>query len=307
MISIILPTYNESSVIATTLTALAQAIQQVDVPVEVVLIDSSPDDLTVLAAQAIMLPCPLQIIRLPGKRGAGSARNTGVKAASYPFIATVDAAVLVEPDWLSTLWTTQQTTQADLVWGNTLHGPTNAFERSYLRSFYRPSFSRRFMNNLLIRKSVYLELGGLNERVHSGEDLELFAKLDQAAYPEAYVEACSTYTGYPQSVKAILRKWITFTADNVVIGQAKAKFIFVSFEVLTLLMVGIGFIFNFLLGLSLLILWLLGRFVAQVWLAKRPFESWIEFPMTLGLILVFDYSRCLGLIKGLSRRRKENP
>ncbi len=307
MISIILPTYNESVVIAKTLTALAKAIQRVDVPVEVVLVDSSPDDLTALAAQAVDLPCPLRIVRLPGKRGAGYARNAGVNAAAYPFIATVDAAVLVEPEWLATLWSTQQATQADLVWGNTLHGPTNAFERSYLRSFYRPSFSRRFMNNLLIRKSVYLELGGLNERVHSGEDLELFAKLDHSSYHEEYVEALSTYTGYPSSIKAILHKWTTFTSDNVVIGVAKAKFIFVGFEVMTLLMVGIGLMINLVLGISLLVLWLVSRFVAQVWLAKRPFESLIEVPMTFGLILVFDYSRLLGLVNGLSRLRKENP
>ena len=312
MISIILPTYHEADSIGETLTAIFAAAHNVSVAVEVLLIDSSPDEATCEAAKAVpsSAHCPLRILKLPGKTGAGKARNRGVREARYPFIATVDAAVLVEETWLKVLWDAQQSSGADLVWGNTVHAPHNAFERSYLRSFHRPAFSRRFMNNLLIRKSVYLELGGLNEQVHSGEDLELFAKLNRSAYREVYVEAISHYSGYPSSVAAILRKWIRFTADNVQIGQAKAKFIFVSVELLSLAAIAALSVMNGFWGIVALLGWLSLRFIAQVLAAHRPFETWFEVPMTLGLILVFDAARALGLIKGglrqLSRKERHD-
>lgn len=306
--SIIMPTYQEEKSIASSLNALFLAIHQAKINPELIIVDSSPNELTTneVLECARKAHYPVRILKQTQKTYAGKARNIGAKAALYEELVFIDAGVYCEEAWFEKVLKVRTEQKVDIVWGKLSYDPKTLFERSYLRSFVRANYSRRDTNNFFITKTKYWDIGGLNESVHSGEDLEFFEKIDHLKLDEGYSNALAYYRHFPQSTKAILRKWISYTSDNVVIGQARAKFIFVGFEILTLLIVIIGGCLNLGLGLVSLMIWLSIRFLFQIQVAKRPFKHLAEIPLTLYLILVFDLTRACGLIKGLMRLSKKH-
>lgn len=304
MITLIIPTYNEALHIEKTLRSVETSVVHSGLKVEIIVVDSSVDSATQEAIQTVAptLQTPLRLIHLSQKTVAGKARNIAVNHAAYDWIATMDAGNTPERTWLETLWTTAKTTGADLVWGQTVYAPKTTFESAYVRSFYRPGFSKRYLNNLLIRKSVYWQFGGLNESVHSGEDLEFFDKLKHHPANEAFCLAKVEYYSFPPSVRAMIRKWTTYTAENVLIGQARKKMIFVGAEVLSLGVVFILMLNHLLLGFTALVTWLVLRWVYQLTAARQPWPKGLELVMTLGLILVFDVTRLAGIMLGFIKK-----
>lgn len=304
-LTVIIPTYRETDSIVRTLTSVFDALKQAELLAEVLIVDSSPDDQTVQAINAFAKTTrqSIRILRQSKKTFAGKARNIGARAANTEWLLFVDSGITLDADWIVKA---NQTLDADVIWGQLVFDPQTTFERCYLRSFYRHDFSRRNTNNFMIKKQVFEALGGFIETVHSGEDLALFKKLDGLALREVTPDMTAHYWHFPDSTMAMMRKWISFTADNVVIGQAKAKFVFVGFELLTLTIVGILLWLSPLIGALALAGWLLVRYLYQGIKAKRPFETWIEIPLTLWLILVFDLTRLIGLSIGIIRLIKKN-
>jgi glycosyltransferase involved in cell wall biosynthesis len=307
-LSIIIPAYQEEKTIASTLKALFIAIDKAQLEPEILIVDSSLNSDTSEEAMRIANEThhPLTVLRQTQQTFAGKARNIGSKAAQHELLAFIDAGVYLEEDWFIKVLGVYQKQHCEPVWGKITYDPKTGFERSYLRSFMRANYSRRDTNNFLITKSKYWEIGGLNETVHSGEDLEFFTKLDRLGLNEGYTDALAYYRHFPQNTKAILRKWISFTSDNVVIHQARAKFIFVGFELVTLLMVLMIGIVDLFSGMLALVIWLSHRLLFQMVVAKRPLKYLAEIPLTLYLILVFDLTRLCGLIKGLRRLLGKN-
>jgi len=307
-LSIIIPAYQEEKTIASTLKALFIAIDKAQLEPEIFLVDSSLNMATHDEALRIAdeMHHPLTVLKQTQQTFAGKARNIGSKAAQHELLVFIDAGVYLEEDWFIKVLKVHHEQRCELVWGKITYDPKTIFERSYLRSFMRANYSRRDTNNFLITKSKYWEIGGLNEQVHSGEDLEFFTKLDRLEINEGYTDALAYYRHFPQNTRTILRKWISFTTDNVMIHQARAKFIFVGFELVTLLVVLLIGIVDPFSGMLALVIWLGLRFIFQVIVAKRPFKHLAEIPLTLYLILVFDLTRACGLIKGIGRLLKNN-
>jgi len=307
-LSIIIPAYKEEKTIASTLSALFSAIDKANLDPEILMVDSSPDEATQNEAlkYAQQSQHKLTVLRQAQQTFAGKARNIGAKEAHNELLVFIDAGVYLEEDWFLKIQKVYTDQHCELVWGKITYDPKTLFERSYLRSFMRANYSRRDTNNFLITKTKYWDIGGLNEFVQSGEDLEFFQKIEHLKPLEGYSNALAYYRHFPQSTKAMFRKWISYTSDNVVIGQAKAKFIFVGFELVTLFIVLISGCLNLAYGLVSLMIWLSIRFLFQIQVAKRPFKHLAEIPLTLHLILVFDLTRAYGLMKGLMRLSKKH-
>lgn len=94
-ISVIIPSYQSRETIPSCLRALAR--QELDVPYEVVIIDSSNDG----TAEWIAEQYPAhRVVHLEGRTLPGAARNLGVEHAMGDLLVFLDADCVPEPEWL---------------------------------------------------------------------------------------------------------------------------------------------------------------------------------------------------------------
>lgn len=178
-VSVVIPAFNAAQTIGGTLKAL-QA--QVDAPAfEVIVVDNaSTDDTARIASDsgALVLHEPL--------RGPAAARNCGLHRARGCIIAHLDADTVPSRRWLHELCAPFDAHGAVLAAGNTLcYPPRTAAERyaqaiglhSAQRTIARDEFPFAPSLNMAVRRDAALAIGGWNDRLITGEDVDFSHRL----------------------------------------------------------------------------------------------------------------------------------
>jgi glycosyltransferase involved in cell wall biosynthesis len=96
-ISVIIPAWNRSARLASTLASVAAQQRR---PAEVIVVDDASDDDTSAVAAAL----GARVIRHADNRGIAEARNTGIRAATQPWVALLDHDDEWLPGHLAALW-----------------------------------------------------------------------------------------------------------------------------------------------------------------------------------------------------------
>jgi len=112
-VTVVIPTRNREKIVAG---AVASALGQTEVSVEVIVIDDASSDGTA-ALLAGIGDDRLRVARQPTSRGVSAARNHGLEHARGEWVAFLDDDDLWAPDWLSTAVTAGRLTGAGLVYG----------------------------------------------------------------------------------------------------------------------------------------------------------------------------------------------
>lgn len=184
-VSIVIPVYNRPKEIETCLASL----QTLDYPaekMEIIVVDDASRDHTA----AVVRRFNVRLIILPFNRGQSAARNAGVAAAGGEIIAFLDSDCIARPGWLRELVPYFQDARVALVGGyvdayyrenrmdryelvcSALNmGDDPAMGRGDHCVFYVPTC------NMLVRKKVYEQVGGLDENMRVGEDVDLCWRL----------------------------------------------------------------------------------------------------------------------------------
>jgi glycosyltransferase involved in cell wall biosynthesis len=97
-VSVVVPTYDGAETLRTTIEALRRQTLPHD-RYEVIVVDDASADGSARIAEA----AGARVIRQPANRGAGAARNAGVRAARAPLVAFIDDDCTAEPQWLAEL------------------------------------------------------------------------------------------------------------------------------------------------------------------------------------------------------------
>lgn len=102
-VSVIVPAYRAAATIGACIASLRA--QRTPVPFEVIVVDSSPDEATAMAASAANPAGPgaidLRCVRSPGRLFPGSARNLGASLARAPLLLFLDADCEAQVDLLA--------------------------------------------------------------------------------------------------------------------------------------------------------------------------------------------------------------
>ena len=195
LVSIVIPVYNRAHEIS----ACLESLFALDYPPskrEIIVIDDASTDQT----RDVVRQWEVKLISLERNMGQSAARNRGVAAASGVIIACVDSDCTAEPSWLRDLVPYFQDSRNVLVGG-------------YVDSFYRQTRLDRYEEaasplnmgeeiavgkgsesdfyvptcNVLVKRDAYLQVGGLDETLRVGEDVDLCWRLKEAGFRLLYV------------------------------------------------------------------------------------------------------------------------
>lgn len=179
-ISVIVPCFNAERFVAN---AIASVLHQSHAPTEIILVDDGSNDGSAEAAERAGrgAAIPLRVLR-QANRGVSAARNSGMAHARGDVLAFLDA----DDQWPSDSLQARVSalgSEIDLVYGRvrirddrgTVSG--NALE-----------LAGRLAGSLLVRRSVFANLGGFDERLRTAETIDWVARCNDAGVSTAYVD-----------------------------------------------------------------------------------------------------------------------
>lgn len=189
-ISVIIPARNES----TSITACLEALSRQNFPhnlFEVILVDDHSGDDTVARAAAFQQQLPLTIISLNNADGQGkkAALTKGIAAARFELLVTTDADTFAGADWLKTIASCYERTQARMIIAPVLYeasgffGSLQALEIAGLALVTGASAAAgkpMLANgaNLAYTRTVFRETGGFSgDGYASGDDVLLLQRV----------------------------------------------------------------------------------------------------------------------------------
>jgi mycofactocin system glycosyltransferase len=223
-VSIIVPVFNRAAEMKVCLTSL----QKLDYPsdkIEIIVVDDASTDQT----PAVVKRFGVKLITLPDNQGQSAARNRGAAVAKGELIAFIDSDCIADEKWLKQLVPYFQDPRMALVGGyvdsyftrsrldryeavcSALNmGQKAVIGRGDRSVFYVPTC------NLLIRKSCYAGIGGLDESLRVGEDVDLCWRLLAAGQLLTYIPKGKVYHKHPNRLIALYRRRFAYgTSESV--------------------------------------------------------------------------------------------
>lgn len=232
-VSIIIPTHNQKGCLRDALLSLNQLEYSSD-KYEVIVVDDGSTDGTdqMIREMQRSLTCPLQYIRQK-KLGSSSARNRAMEIARGEIYIFTDSDCTFEKDWINKLVRHFDSPNIGVVGGPDKAPPTDSiFSRcvDYLfTSFIGTGGLRRGRGlrigkyypkccNMAIPKRVIKEVGGFDERLEPGQEIELDYRTEKAGYQIGYAPDALVWHKRKNSVKSLLLKMFRIGYNRVVIG-----------------------------------------------------------------------------------------
>jgi mycofactocin system glycosyltransferase len=194
-VSVVVPVYNRQEEIGACIESLLRLNYPPD-RLEIIVVDDASEDGTAAATEKY----DVTVLTRERNLGQSAARNSGVAFAKGDIVAFIDSDCIADPDWLSELTPY-------------FRDPGIALVGGYVASHYRESWLDRYedaksplnmgshpktccsMNsdfyvptcNMLVRKDVYREAGGLDESWRVGEDVDLCWRIKKTGMRLIYV------------------------------------------------------------------------------------------------------------------------
>lgn len=219
--------------------AIASIRQQTIVPAEIIVVDDgSSDDTGAVAASS-----GARVLRHERNLGPGAARNTGVAATDQPWVAVLDSDDEWLPHHLATLW--PLCAGHDLLAAPAISAATGESDPRLVgwpgRHSLRLNSPAQLLypenpipSTALLRRSAIDQVGGYDEELRFGEDLDLYVRILEVGTGVVAPVVTSVYHRHPDQttvdrasileqgqrlvVKLSRRPWV----DARVLERAKA-------------------------------------------------------------------------------------
>lgn len=179
-ISAYIPAYNVSEYLSRAIEGLLSQTHPCD---EILVIDDGSGD---NSAEIASRYTQITLIRHSANKGLAAARNTALCAARNELIASVDADVVANPNWIATLLPHMADPKVAGAGGFLVEGVqktlADRWRRARMPQEWGPNYIRNpsflFGSNNIFRKSAVLEIGAYNESLRTnGEDPDLASRL----------------------------------------------------------------------------------------------------------------------------------
>ena len=178
-LSIIIPAFNEEKCLPDTLKKVYEALAKARCNLEVIVVDNRSIDKTGEIAKNSGA-----IVVFETEHNIGKVRNTGAKTASGDLLIFVDADTQVPQKLFQKII---ETMADEKCFGGAVAVEYENFERKWMK-FYLLGwhFWSAFLNmkqgaTQFCRKTAFMEIGGYDESVYMGEDVEFYWRLSKLA------------------------------------------------------------------------------------------------------------------------------
>jgi putative peptidoglycan lipid II flippase len=219
-VSLVIPVRNEASTISETLDGI---LALSTLPSEIIFVDTGSTDKSVSlieswSSRAAQMGIRFKLIHHPGGY-PGAARNSGVKQATFEWIAFLDVGIKPEADWLSKLWDCMHDNQAQAVYGMCQFSDEHPFGRLICAVSYGQDNCAPVLPASLFHKDVFLKAGYFEEHLRSGEDLLWNKRIFAENIPAVTCrETAVHYQHFPTSLWAAVKKWFIYEQSTTVAG-----------------------------------------------------------------------------------------
>lgn len=205
-VSVIIPAFNSEKTLDSCLNAIALLNYPKD-KIEVILIDNGSTDDTVDIAKKY----DVKILIKP-RINISALRNYGTKMAKGDIYAFTDSDCIVSKDWVNNaLVHFRNSLVAVAGCGHDIPGNASWVERTwcFLKDLETHTVKHLGSGNLLIKKSVFIRVGGFNEKLITGEDSEFCNRVRELGYVIISDNKIrNVHLGNPKSLYAFFKKEI---------------------------------------------------------------------------------------------------
>lgn len=220
-ISVIVTVLNEGASIRRLLDSLLSQTRPAD---EIVIVDGGSSDDTLAQIARYKERLPLEIISTPGAN-ISAGRNIAIDAASGPVIASTDAGVRLDPNWLAALAAPFETTaagrtQPQVVAGFFLPDPQTTFEVAMgatvlpLLADIDPRTFLPSSRSIAFTKAIWTEVGGYPTWLDFCEDLIFDFRLRDASGPFAFAPDAIAYFQPRSSLRAFFKQYYQYARGD---------------------------------------------------------------------------------------------
>ncbi len=183
--TLIITTKNEERSIRALLDSIAA---QTRPPDEVVIADAGSTDQTRKIIDTYAKKLHIKLINLSPNANRAIGRNRAIKAATHDIVLITDAGCVLSPSWINEMCLPFIKQDADVVAGYYRGEGKNIFERCQIPYVlvmpdrYDPQSFLPATRSMGMRKSVWLSMGGFDEKLRFAEDYIFARKLREKKY-----------------------------------------------------------------------------------------------------------------------------
>jgi glycosyltransferase involved in cell wall biosynthesis len=229
-ISVVVPTYNREKDLAHCMEALERQAFTRD-GFEVIVVDGGSTDGTLALLDAVKRRGRIRISYfIEPKRGAAAARNAGLREAAGEFIAFTDDDCVPEPGWLSELAQAFPKDAKCAAVGGMVKPLEDGIVPRYLdscRASRNIDFGENALHlattNAMYRRSALLDVGGFNERIIIGEDLDLSLRTLRKGYNLRNTDMGLVRHRYVTGIKGLYRKSFLHGTGVATVARIEGK------------------------------------------------------------------------------------
>ena len=293
--SLIVTIFNEALALKDFLTSLERQSLQ---PGEIIFVDAGSSDGTQELLKKFIKhsSVPSKLFIKKGNRSVG--RNFAVKKSRGDCLAITDAGCILDKNWLKELWKKQEETYARVIAGYYRGLADSAFQEAVIPYFLvmperlQESSFLPATRSMLIEKSLWQEIGGLEERLEYSEDYHLANKLKKKKVKIAFAREAIVYWLPAKNIFQFWQKIFGMAKNDVLASLLRFKVYLIFLRYLIFLTILI-FFNNIYLIFSLIVLYLLWAIIKNLVYCKKSF-----FYLPL-LQVTSDVAVMLGTVAGL--------
>jgi glycosyltransferase involved in cell wall biosynthesis len=229
-VTVVIPALNARETLSAQLEALSR--QQVSFSWEILLCDNGSTDGTADLAREWTERLPgLEVVDASARRGPGAARNFGAAAARANLLVFCDADDIVSDGWLGEMRDALRT-NAFVAGANDyvhLHSrwaiAVSRSEDSLITMPYWPRYLAAGAGNLGISAAIFAEVGGFDESLLTGEDVDLCWRVQLAGHTLARCEAAIAYVRKRRGLAAVARQAYSYGVGNRILTEKYSSYI----------------------------------------------------------------------------------
>ncbi|MEP6911287.1 MAG: glycosyltransferase [bacterium] len=307
-VTIIAPLKDEEASIGRLIDGLLKQTYQ---PAEIILTDGGSSDQTREIIRDLQKTSSIPIVLIETDHAyPGRGRNLAIARAQNEWIASIDAGIVPDLNWL---WELVKTAESEPV-ARIIYGQFEPVNDSYFTecaavAYVLPPENRRFIASSLFHITAWQAAKGFREDLRTGEDLLFFESLDAAGVKGVYSQDAIVYWSLRSSINETFRYFVASSRHSLRAGL----FFDWQFNVsrLYLLMLAICFAGVWRPGLLLLIPLVLvlraERRIFRWYRAKAPGEVWLRLldpfrVLTVGWInILIDVAMFCGMVHWVIR------